>query len=379
MILLTLSAFFLALNNDSFNIYVNRILQSVRESKNEIVAEKTIGESVVVDSISSEKYCYSTLSDEGKVVYDQILNCILNMDEKVRVDTLDQDVLSASYEAVTYDYGGLFWVSGYKYTTYYSGDDILGFDVSPKYTMTEEERDAYQEQVDAVVEEWLSGISSDATDYEKSKYVYDLLIENVDYVTGVENNQNILSVFLNRQTVCMGYACAASYLLSELGIQSCIVQGQALGQSHAWNLVLLDSAYYFMDVTWGNSRFTNSDSSIGKHVNYAYLNATSEELSSNHTIEMDVELPECLSTYDNYFYQEGLYFEDFDEELIGQTIARARNNGEDNISMKFGNSDVYQSVMNYFITEGHITDYIFGLKSVTYLQYEEANVLTIFF
>ncbi len=78
------------------------------------------------------------------------------------------------------------------------------------------------------------------------------------------NKIRISSVsFLNKKTVCQGYANATQYLLTLLGIPAVVVTGTAEGDTHAWNLVQLDGAYYFMDTTWGNSSYNNGASGMG--------------------------------------------------------------------------------------------------------------------
>ena len=73
------------------------------------------------------------------------------------------------------------------------------------------------EEIDAAASRILSGISPDAGDYEKVKYVYDTLIRETDYELGAPDNQNIYSVFVNHVSVCQGYAKATQYLLNRLG------------------------------------------------------------------------------------------------------------------------------------------------------------------
>ena len=72
-------------------------------------------------------------------------------------------------------------------------------------------------------------------------------MRTVNYDLNAENNQNIISVFLEGRTVCQGYACATKYLMDLLDIPCTIVTGTANGEPHAWNLIELDGAYYYMD------------------------------------------------------------------------------------------------------------------------------------
>ena len=114
------------------------------------------------------------------------------------------------------DHGGIFWVSGYNYTQYTMGKKIVSIDFSPSYTMERTERDSYQRRIDAVVDSILKNVDPSWGDYEKAKYVFEYLAGNVEYQMGTEQNQNIISVFLNKKTVCQGYANATQYLLTLL-------------------------------------------------------------------------------------------------------------------------------------------------------------------
>ncbi len=339
--------------------------------------ESMIGEPVIVESVSYDRFAYQQLDENQQQTYDQIYDCIMNHTEKIPLSTKDKDVLSKAYEAVVADYGNLFWINGYKYNTYTANDVVVGLEFEPKYTMTLDQREVYQSKVDAVVTDWLSGISINASDFDKALYVFETLIEKVDYDTESEENQNILSVFINQVTVCQGYADAAWYMLDKLGIRSTIITGTANNESHAWNLVYLDDAYYYMDVTWGNSKYLDSNNDTTKRVNYAYLAMTTEEISQNHVITSTFEVPECLSNADNYYVHQGLYYDWFGVDSIGAKLADSFNAGEAEISLKFSNSDLYSRVLDYFFAEKHISDYCKGLQSVYYLLDENANVITV--
>lgn len=345
--------------------------------RNETTEELFMPEVVNVESVSYDRYAYQQLNKEEQYAYDQIYDCIDNHTDKITLSTKDKDVLAVAYEAVMADYGGLFWVSGYQYNTYTSNKNVVGLEFEPKYTMSKDQRNVYQAKIDDVAEDWLSGISMSDSDFDKALYVFETLIEKVDYDTNSEENQNILSVFLYQKTVCQGYADAAWYLLEKLGISSTIVTGTANNESHAWNLVHLDGAYYFMDVTWGNSKYLNSNNDTTKRVNYAYLAMTTEEISQNHIITASFEIPECLSNADDYFVHNGLYYETYAVDAIGAKLRDSYNADESEISLKFSNSDLYGRVITYFFEEKHISDYCIGLTEVYYLLDENANVITV--
>lgn len=324
----------------------------------------------------SDNYIYQTLDDEAKQVYHEVLTAALEHTEKVAVSTLDIDVLEKAYKAVCADYGGLFWMSGYVYTQYTRGGELISMDFSPKYTMEYEERMQIQQQIDASAEELLAGITMQASEYEKAKYVFEILVQNVDYDTSAQNNQNIISVFLNRATVCQGYACATQYLLRILGMQSALVTGVANGESHAWNLVRINGNYYYMDTTWGNSRYLDGASQVEKYVNYNYLAVTSEEITRTHRIDDSFPMPECTSMEDTYFIQEHKYFTEWNPDAIGSLLRDTWEAGGGDVAVKFANPELYGQAVNYFITEQHITDYCTSISSIYYLEDKELYVLT---
>ena len=328
------------------------------------------------EDLYAECYVYQTLNDETKQVYHEVLTAILEQEEKVELSTTDVDVLERAYEAVCADNGGLYWMSGYVYTQYTRGQKPIGMDFTPKYTMEYEQREQIQQQIDASVEELLAGISASASDYEKAKYVFEILVQNVDYDASSENNQNIISTFLNRATVCQGYACGTQYLLRLLGIQSAIVTGNANGESHAWNLVRLDGDYYFMDTTWGNSRYLDSSSQTEKYVNYNYLAVTKEEIEKTHSLSKDFPLPGCTSIEDSYFVRENRYFTQWDPESIGAVLGAAWDAGTESVAVKFASPQIYAQALDYFVKAQHIAEYCEGISSIYYLEDRELYVLT---
>ena len=343
--------------------------------------EAMLGEPVVVESVSYDRYVYQTLSEEEQETYDQVYDCIINFKDKITLSTKDKDVLAKAYEGVMADYGNLFWISGYQYNTYASGNNIIGLEFEPKYTMNEEQRDIYQVKIDSVVSEWLYGINPEAGDFEKALYVFETLIEKVDYDADSQENQNILSVFIYQSTVCQGYADAAWYLLDQLGIKSTIVTGTANNESHAWNLVYLDDAYYYMDVTWGDASYQTAsgetaDASKLPDVNYAYLNVTTSEILLNHKLSDQIELPYCSSSVDNYYVREGEYFTSAELTLIKELFDRKYNEGSDNVTIKCSSQAVYDAIFEEMVTNRKVFDYLQGDTSqVAYTSFEETRTI----
>lgn len=326
-------------------------------------------ESVEVSRISHGNYAYQRLSQEERQIYDEILSVILSHQEKITLSCTDMEVMRKAYAAVCADYGGLFWVNGYVFTKYTKGEETVGLEFAPNYTMSEEERQQTQQQIDRVVEAWLGGISITDTDYDKVKYIYELLSTNTEYVEGAENSQNIISVFLNGQTVCQGYACAAQYLMKQLGIPCVIVSGTALGDAHAWNLFQMDGAYYYMDVTWGRGRYVE-DGAEKYFVDYKYMAMTTEEMLRSHVPDAGLALPECTETEDNYYRKEGKYIQEWEPDVIGSYFSQAYTEKE-MITLRFAERKLYDKAVNYFIEEGNIVEYCPKVEEISYMTEED--------
>lgn len=254
-------------------------------------------------SVSEGNYAYELLTEEEKIVYDEVLAAIMDYEESVVVSTTERDILYKAYDYVRADYGGLFWVDGYNYVESTWLGQVISLEFAPSYTMTKAKRDEIQEEIDARVEQLMGGVSSEDSDYQKARFVYDTLIHTVEYDSAAENNQNIISAFLEGRTVCQGYASATQYLMERLGIPCVIVSGEAGGEKHSWNLIMLDGEYYYMDVTWGDSYYSDEDEGGG--ANYDYFAATTKRMDETHTPDDTFPLPECDAIEDSYYVQEG--------------------------------------------------------------------------
>lgn len=346
--------------------------ESVEDDKNKQKAESPTADTRQLEGpqreqISIGKYAYEHLDEQGQVIYDEMLTAILNHEEKIRLSTTDLDLMRKAYTAVCGDYGGLFWVEGYVFTRYTKGEELVSLEFAPKYTMTEEERKITQAQIDEIVEMWLNGISINDTDYDKAKYIYELLALNTEYVQDATDSQNIISVFIKQQTVCQGYACAVQYLLGQLGVQSVIVSGTALGDAHAWNLICLDGEYYYMDATWGNNGYRNKEGMETSFIDYNYMAMTTGEMLMGHVPDSEIELPECTAVMNNYYIKEGTYIEEWNPELMGAILSEAWMQGRV-VTLRFSDDILKKQAFRYFIEEGYIADYCDGITEVNYIE-----------
>lgn len=330
------------------------------------------------DADNEYGYCYSCLSEEERQIYREILSVLQKVEVEKPLSTVDVEVLDKAFNCVMLDHPELFYVTGYSITKFTRKDKIEKIEFEGRYTCDFDEAVKRQLLVDEAVSNCLSGISPDASEYEKVKYIYEYIIKNTEYDLDSAENQNILSVLLNNKSVCQGYAKSVQYLLNKLGVFCILVEGKVKDtESHVFNIVRIDGNYYFVDATWGDASYslTMEDDVLfdSPDISYDYLCIPRSEIEKTHVINELVPLPVCDSMRDNYYVREGLLFENADEEKFQRVFDKAYADGDNFVTIKCSNQSSYEQVYDYLITREHIFDYLSDGNSINYVEMKEVN------
>lgn len=335
------------------------------------------------------KYYYGQLSDEGKKIYQEILQGLLDYKEEIYIHTADPEEANEVFLFVMNDHPEIFWCDGRTTATSYEGGAVPYTVLEPAYSYDEEEKEKRASVIEAAAGEYLSGIGADATDYEKILYVYDSLVNQVEYDQTASDNQNIYSVFAGKRSVCAGYAKATQYLLERLGVFCTYVTGTAWnGQAHAWNLVSCDGDYYYVDTTWGDPVFQaeeGGEASILGHISYDYMCCSEEQLLKTHTPDATAALPECTKMDANYYVVNGMYYETYDPSQILESMNQVISEKGNPVVVKFAEEQVYEEARNDILERvvkqaaRNLADW-YGLSQVNYqyLDEEKLNKITIY-
>ncbi len=328
-------------------------------------------------------YAFGKLTEEEQEVYLEILDALICFKENVRLSSCDKELISRVFQCVLNDHPEIFYVEGYSYTEYTLGSILKKITFTGSYRFSPEEVEEKQGKIDTYVNQCLAGMPEDADEYEKVKYVYEYLIHHTDYDASAKDSQNICSVFLERKSVCQGYAKATQYLLNRAGIFATLVLGRVVGgEGHAWNLVRIDGEYYYVDTTWGDASYQavgGSDYPVEKipTINYDYLCVTTEQMEMTHTQENVVELPECTSMKANFYVKEGVYFTDFDEEKIEKIFSDSYERGDTYVTLKCEGPDIYRKMQESLIGQQGIFRYLnCPDKAVSYVENEKQYSLS---
>lgn len=276
-------------------------------------------------------YAYDLLDENGKAIYADIYSALAGRQAGRLPSDTAQEAIERIYRMVMADHPELFYVSGYDIqlsaqplSAEGSKDSVVEpldiyISFKGREVLSEEEILERKETLEALREDILAGLPEDAGEYEKARQLYEYVILHTVYGGNAVNGQTADSALLGGKAVCTGYARAAQYLLQGGGIPAVLVTGRRGGGNHAWLLVKLDGAYYYMDPTEGDSLLAGMPSNYRRiFVNYAYFAMTSAETASKYRNDGLLVLPECTETADSYFEREGRYIDAADEsELQG--------------------------------------------------------------
>ena len=258
----------------------------------------------LVRNAADTYYYYDQLDSVAKEIYDVMLEIAKDpsTDENYGLMMTDLDPESdeyyykvlCAYFAMTYDHPELFWLycSTETSISYYSeGMDIGGlYLVYYGFTKPYEQYVSQMTAFNNAAQQFLSGINTNASQYEIARQIHDKLIDTVTYDRIVSDNmdtqgQNLAhtaygalvanSEGVPNHAVCDGYALAYEYLLQQCGIEAVVLGGDAgpdewsLG-GHAWNAVRLDGTWYETDSTWDDT-ITDEEDLTPDVDGYAYF------------------------------------------------------------------------------------------------------------
>ena len=340
------------------------------------------------------RYAYHQLSEREQKWYEQMNEALGRMLEKQELSPQglipgeEQKTFDKIFQCVMDDHPEYFYADGYTCSFLCRQNQTVKVEFTANYSMDIREAEEKEKQIAKQADLWLSGLSENADEYERVKYVYETIIRNTEYDRQAPDNQNIYSVFLRKRSVCQGYAKAAQYLLNRLGIESMLVTGTVTGgESHAWNLVKRDGDDYYLDVTWGDASFRRKEADLAKaendffyqkSVSYEYLGLTSEEFGKTHFPESVVPLPECTAVADNYYVREGAYFTEFKEGELKEQCKRALSGEKKEFSFKCSSLEVFEQIRSCLLKDQTIFDWLSEIpKETDHMAYSiEEDLLT---
>ena len=288
------------------------------------------------------RLAYQTLPKAQQQIYAEIAAQIAEYATTVHLEDVAYADAKIAFQAVYRDYPEFFWING-GFSASYSSTYVS---ITPTRTISSEEdlaqMDAeYRAAVKAIVQE----AKKQPTLFDTVLYVHDILVDHTEYdrttyETGTASDPSCHTAYgcvIRHNAVCQGYAAAFQNIMQELGIPCSMVTGTANGGSHAWNLVMLEDDYYYMDLTWDDPV---SDTPIKR---YNYFCVTSQDLSTR-TVNSGCYAPEATATAYNYFVYNGLYFAEYNRSAVCNVLRANTDRAE--ISLRFAGKEALQNAIN---------------------------------
>ena len=192
------------------------------------------------------KYHYQLLNKKQKLLYQIIYNIAYTRKQNIYIKEKKIDKVSKIVNAVLKDHPELFYIKEWSLNT----KGLFNFE----YSMKEKEILKDQKRIKKIVKQ-LKEDTQDLKSYQKIKYIYDDVITHCKYNEQAKYNQEIISVLINHQSVCSGYAKTMQYLLNQLHFKATFLTGKTIKgrrDKHAINMIKYDNDYYYIDATWGD-------------------------------------------------------------------------------------------------------------------------------
>lgn len=322
--------------------------------------------------------CRDTLSSQQQLVYDQMLATVQAHQESGVLSTDDSGSISTIYTDVLDDHPEIFWADGTGSYSTVAGQTTF----KPSYSMTTDQQSQVQAQLDQVAQDFEATVPADADDYQKVKAAYTYVITTADYDTGAAHAHDLLGVLLDRRGVCDSYAKAVQWLLAREGVWCGFVRGTAGGGAHAWNVVLVDGKWCYVDATWGDPSFDNGGDANGPDITYGYLCVSGRTMTqSDHVPDSSYDgvLPDDADTtdaYDWYVLNDALVDSPDSTQAYAvahSALSQAATSSDAYFSLKFTSEEAYQQAKQE-LQDGNfqqtaISEYLDGHPDVSTYTY----------
>lgn len=288
-------------------------------------------------TIITRPYSYYKMTADQQALYDDIYNHAINLDEQfdLAVPT-EPDDIAVVYEVMVNEEIELFYLDS-KF--YYSGSPADKMKL--RYIDTPSNIRKKRKDMDAATQEILSKVTSGMSDYDMVKLFHDEIIKNVTYDTSGENN--VYGAFVNKRTMCQGYAGAFLRLCNLTGIPALSITGQT-NEPHMWNMVKIDGEWYHIDLTWDDPDKEDAP----EFARYDYFGLDTATIKTLRTIDhYDYALPEAASDRYNYFVYNKLVATDYEgmKIMLKNEMYKAAKNREYGVQVRCASSELTKEVI----------------------------------
>jgi len=187
-----------------------------------------------------------------------------------------------------------------------SSDTLSSVELRFQTSITADDISAFH----AAADNALSEIEEGWSDEQKALYLHDWLVTHCECDL-TYSRYSAYDALVVGSAVCQGYSLAYDYLLGRAGVECDVISSD--GIDHAWNLVTVDGATYYVDCTWDDPSnvgyeayckheyFLNSKSAFG-HTGDNNANPVTDWLDTTGTGVYDSTTDASSTAYDSAYW-----------------------------------------------------------------------------
>lgn len=296
--------------------------------------------------------CYARSQLKGKELqlYDSIVSTLQMGQNALSTGHFDANRALEITMLVLRDHPEFYWVAGAASFGGFGSKLKLTKCISPDRTL--------EAHVMDVLDDFASSLPPSCSDYTKAKKAYELIATCATYDNDTSQStrhlvvsHSLWGVFGERRAVCDGFSSALQFLLQHVGICAYRLTGTATSQFesglHSWVLARIDGNYYHIDPTWSvmslEGMAQNEDVVA---VNYDYLCLRDSDVVATHHPEEAICVEPCKSKNANYYVQEGLVVQLWDERFLADCFARQLTQGLEWISVRAATHSLFERLQH---------------------------------
>lgn len=183
-------------------------------------------------------------------------------------------------------------------------------------------------------------------DFDIEVAIHDYLILHIKnaansfYMIDNPFTNTVYGALVNNSALSGGYSMAFKLLMNKYDLVTYIINGEANGKPHTWNMVYINQAYFHVDVTLNDGDLAFAENLLF----HSYFNLSSAAIMEDHVYEQ-ADVPAAY-TENNYYNIKNLYISDLEDLSlkINGIILKAGKESKNYIELytNFG-KDVYES------------------------------------
>lgn len=230
---------------------------------------------------------YEKLEVAYKRIYETILENLNSNASMIEVGSCDQSTADLIYRCVLADHPEVFWVSG-SYVFHTNGEESK---LEPHYIINRNKISYYRNKLECEVKKIISSVAIAEDTYEMILMLHDYIVDHSKYNMKAFKSHSepfastAYGCIVENNAICSGYSKGFQLLLNRIGVSCGYITGICNdGECHAWNYVLFEKDYYYVDITWDDPLQSKSGYDNKSH---RYFFITDDDILKSREISED--------------------------------------------------------------------------------------------